>query len=280
VVSIAVSAVGSADGRICSFQDISLTIGDGIPSTVIVGENGSSTGCLGVGVDTITSAGPGSITAVTINPSGFSGAIAQGFGKALKSPTVSADPALSRTSLVVDADAALLATSGVNADTALLVTSTVTAHDALGVTSVEAKLALEVTTSVTADVAEGVTSSDGELLTSVGADGALGVTSVVAKLALGLTGGLIGLSGLKDDVVTGEGHTLFSNLEGTDDGVDDLLGGSGLDTEDLHVAIGTILGEVDEVLLGDFSGRKIGESGPNLVDVGGNSVTFGVDEET
>jgi len=166
------------------------------------------------------------------------------------------------------------------ADTALSGTSTSLADLALSGTSSVADLALEVTASV-ADEAHGVTSGDSEGASRLGAHDAVGVTStLLAELALGLTGGLIGLSGLEDDVITGEGKSLLGHLEGTDDGVDDLLGGSGLDTKDLHVAVGSILGEGDEVLGGDLPGGELRDGLETLVLGGFDGLSVGGDEDT
>jgi len=216
--------------------------------------------------------------------SGLDGEITTALGSAT-SLAVVAEDALEGTALAVTADSALLVTSlSVGADGALVGTR-VTADSALGVTSLSglADSALEVTAlTVTADSAHIRASGDGEDVTSlaVGADGALGVTAlaVLAELALGVTGGLVSLSGLEDDVVTGEGESLLSNLEGTDDGVDDLLGDGGLDTEDLHVAVGTVLGEGDEVLGGDFSGGHGVDIGVGLGGGGVHGLAIGGDE--
>jgi len=97
---------------------------------------------------------------------------------------------------------------------------------------------------------------------------------------LSLTGGLIGFGGFENSVVTSESHTFFGNFESTNDGVDDLLGGSGLDTEDLHVAVGTILGERDEVGFGNGFSAHLGERGVTLVDGGLDDLSIEGGEES
>jgi hypothetical protein len=203
------------------------------------------------------------------------------------------------TTLPVGAEVALGGTSfaglGVVADDTLLVTTLVGTHRAhVGTTLVGADLALILTSSfvgadlalevaspfVGADSAHGLTSSDGESTSSVGAHSALTVTTVFAELALSLTGGLVGFGGFEDGVVTSESHTFFGNFESTNDGVDDLLGGGGLDTEDLHVTVGTILGEGDEVRLGNGFSAHLGERGVTLVDGGLDNLSIEGGEES
>lgn len=196
---------------------------------------------------------------------------------------VGAEEALGSTSLFIVADQALLLTTEVGAHRALVGTSIVGADLALLVTTlifVGAYSALEGASVVHADSAHGATSSDGESTSTVGAHSALSVTSVGTELALSLTGGLIGFGGFEDGVVTSESHTFFGNFESTNDGVDDLLGGGGLDTEDLHVTVGTILGEGDEVGLGNGFSAHLGERGVTLVDGGLDNITIDGGEES
>jgi hypothetical protein len=196
--------------------------------------------------------------------------------------TVGAEVALgSATELTVGAGNAFTATS-VSTESALVGTSLVGADLALVDTTffVGADSALEVT-SVSADGTHGGTSGDGEGTSiTVGAHSALTITSVLAESALSLTGGLIGFSGFENGVVTNESHTFFGNFESTNDGVDDLLGGGGLDTKDLHVAVGTILGEGDEVRLGNGFSAHFGESGVTLVDGGLDDLSIEGGEES
>jgi hypothetical protein len=200
------------------------------------------------------------------------------------SSPVGAEEALGSTSLFIVADQALLLTTEVGAHRALVGTSLVGADLALLVTTlifVGAYSALETASVIVgADSAHGGTSSDGESTSTVGAHSTLTVTSVGTELALSLTGGLIGFGGFEDGVVTSESHTFFGNFESTNDGVDDLLGGSGLDTEDLHVTVGTILGEGDEVRLGNGFSAHLGERGVTLVDGGLDNITIDGGEES
>jgi hypothetical protein len=223
----------------------------------------------------------GSLTVVSIIASDVTEDISElavGIGLLLGVTSSGAELALDGTALGAE-DA--LGVTALLADTALSGTSTLLADLALSGTSSVADLALEVTATSVADEAHGVTSGDSEGASRLGAHDAVGVTStLLAEPALGVTGGLIGLSGLEDDVVTGEGKSLLGHLEGTDDGVDDLLGGSGLDTEDLHVAVGSILGEGDEVLGGDLPGGELRDGLETLVLGGLDGLSVGGDEDT
>ena len=53
-----------------------------------------------------------------------------------------------------------------------------------------------------------------------------------------------------------------------------------MDTEDLHVAVGTILGERDKVLLSDGLGRELRKRDKVLVGIGGDSLTISGDEKS